>query len=563
MATREQIYEAIRRADAAGDAESVRALGAYLQAQGGAQAPASTPTTSAPPARAPEGAGAVGDDGYYANANPFAKGADEAGRRALYGVKQLFTKLSPEEQAEIARMEQAQASDPSALRTAGGIWGNVLMSAVPGGAVSNGLRGAMSARGLTTAFPRLSTLLNTMGTSGALGFAMNPGKGEDREAQLADKGAQALQDASIVAPVMHGAGRVLGRTLQAFQPSVDAAMLMAQRVYPTLQQGAESVVGRFIGGLTPQSGRVAERQAGELANAASRRIVGHDNYADQPLNQRSAAMDQDIHSTLGDATQGQRVQITPQLLAGMDAIAQTAQTRTGQFAAEGAAAQKFLQNLMGQPGSVTHAEFQRQFLNPLTQKIAATTDPQVRKALQNAYNHLVGYRNGGLHPDEVGITNAIEDSQLDLHAFDRAKDAGATARTGISPGQLAGAHDVPQPRNYSGTKQDLADPAVRTINGGGPGGGTSLLAAAKRALATLSSLGGAGLAVGNPVAGLSLAAPLYGLSAAGQTKTGARLLFGDMDWQRAGRAAVDAAYPYAGAPSGYTAQPMLNYLENQ
>lgn len=594
MATREEIYQAIRAADAAGDGEAVKRLGAYLSSMsggqwednsplptqpwednsplpsGGLQGGASTPTTGQPSASAP--APAEGPATGAATPNPqaqaFVHGVDDEFVRGAYGLKQLFSKLTPEEQEYLRAYNATANADPNpGSRTLGNIAGGAAITAVPGAGVSKGIAAGTEALGMA-ALPKLSALMNTMGTSGALSFALSTGQGNDRNDQLMDKGAQALQDSTLVAPAMHAAGRVFGRTFgQMFAPSADAESLMAHGVQPTLQQGARGKVGQFIGGLWPQPGGVKTRQQGEVADAMTNRIAGDDRYSGQtppmPLGDRSTNLNRDLlgeqETLLG---RGRQIAITPQLLQRLDSIAAGVQTPNGAYGNQASRLLKWVMNMTGNSGhSVSAVDYQRNFLDPVTRAIANERDPRLRDAYTQIYSELVGHRNAPLTPPQMSTMNNIENRTLDLGAMNNATRGVPSGSTGIAPNRLGAAYDIPGPRNYSGTKEELVDPAVRTLNAGGPGGATSLLAAAKRAMGMLGGLGSAGAAAGNPFGALALATPAYALSALGQTRGGARYMFGDTGFNRAVQGGMSSLYPYLGAEAGYTVSPALNYLE--
>ncbi len=141
MATRDDIYAAIRNADKAGDAESVRKLAAYLQTAGGAPKPAYD--VAADTARFDPASGMSGLEKFNA-------GAGKAFSDIGLGIKQKLGLASNEDVQESRRLDAPLMKNGAAV--AGNIGANVAMlapsallpgaSTIPGAAVIGGVMGA-------------------------------------------------------------------------------------------------------------------------------------------------------------------------------------------------------------------------------------------------------------------------------------------------------------------------------------------------------------------------------------------------------------------------------------
>jgi len=107
MADMTQVYEALRKADAAGDTEGARKLAAYIKSQGSQQT------------QAPATAGSEMEQASDLTRNLVGFAAPMV--KTYYGAKQLVTGLSPEEKANLQGWQQMEEKAPIASTIAGNI----------------------------------------------------------------------------------------------------------------------------------------------------------------------------------------------------------------------------------------------------------------------------------------------------------------------------------------------------------------------------------------------------------------------------------------------------------
>lgn len=207
MATRQEIYAAIQRADKAGDSASVRTLGAYLS---------SMPPDVAPPAPIDPTADMTTTQKVLAGAG---KAFVDLGR----GAGQMARSVMPDSAADAiglptqADIDESRKLDAPLMNTTAGTVGNVIGNVaatlptvfIPGAA---GLRGAMAVGGATGALQPVATgesrLKNTAIGAGVGGASVVAG----RAANAAWKGGKALVEPLTT----KGQQRIAARTAERF-----------------------------------------------------------------------------------------------------------------------------------------------------------------------------------------------------------------------------------------------------------------------------------------------------------------------------------------------------------
>lgn len=513
----------------------------YMQRVGtGSGAAAPAPVAPTPTARAPERPeGLVTPES--SRLDKLRYGVANAGIETYLGAKQLFGKLSPEE-INVLQQSRGDVDRGGGWGTAGQIAGHVGVAAA--GALAAPARLAQAV-GALRGIPGLAA---GAGVSGAETAALTPVEDQDSivSGKLAEGGKAALTQGALSA-----GGQVLKKAVtRMFTPSADAVKLMDQGVYPTLQQGAESRVGQTIGGLASGSKAVPRRQAQEVLDAVTSRATG--GQATLPggtLNERLGVVNDVLDKDYGAVLGNKKFPMTASIRRGAVAAAQGVEQPGGRFAQEAAEAASTVHNVMGDSTNgvrMGHEKLVKDYLDALQQTITDGTPQRVQQGIIAAKNLVLQQsRNSQLTPDELAVMKDIDSRYFDLMRLKDAAAGSAGHEEGVPIRKLAEAYargpGMDQIGARNATSDELVGPAYRML------GKTESENAARgtllnwRRMAGLGTLGtGAALTglVGPTAAALS---PLYATSIAGQTKAGARALFGDYDWQKALRAGLDSA----------------------
>lgn len=272
MPTREEIYTAIRNADKAGDAESVRKLGAYLQTMGGQPAP--TKVTSLPPASYDP---TEGMSTFEKLAAGVGKGMTDMAR----GAGQVLGLVSRKD------VEDARRLDAPLMKTTAGQFGNVVgnlaltapLAAIPG---ANTVAGGATIGALTGLLqPSTSTGETVANTAlGGVAGAAIP---------AAVNGIRTLRAA---AEPFYAAGqnRIVGRALNAAAGS--DAPAVAQRL---------AQAGEIVPGSAPTVGQAAENAGiAALDRAATASNPGVTNAVSERMAAQNAARVNALRDLTGD-----------------------------------------------------------------------------------------------------------------------------------------------------------------------------------------------------------------------------------------------------------------------
>lgn len=181
---------------------------------------------------------AVGEDvAKMREGNALVRGARGAGatlQNAGYGIKDIFTDLSPEEQRAVAANKQFLEQDTAGK--VGGFVADVASYALPGGLAAKGItKGVMM-------LPRAAQLAAGVGANAAVDAGLSAAYATGDKSDAAVSGALGSLGGQA-------AGKVLSKTLGGLvTPSADAAALMRQGVQPTIGQAADQATftGRAI-----------------------------------------------------------------------------------------------------------------------------------------------------------------------------------------------------------------------------------------------------------------------------------------------------------------------------
>jgi hypothetical protein len=535
---------------------------AAIEAQ---QAPSPAPTPTQPAKTAPEGFERAG--GY----GPIMAGVADAGVRGYLGVKQLFGGLDEEERAILRMQKEEAAADPNGgQRTVGNIVGNIAATAIPGAKAAGAVARGVSM--LPKALQFLAPVAAGAATSGAQGLVLNPGDSEESDfgSQMAEKAKMAGTDA-MFGGALAGGGQILKKALTGmFRPTAEARRLMDENIVtPTLQQGAESRIGRFIGGLTSGAIDVSKRQNEEALDAYLKQVAPHLDLTDMNVPEKVALLRQNF---LGDAATGAKGEYD-QLFDGKKfsltqpkraAIWDAARGKKG---TQPQATQMATQAMGGTGTAMTSsntvtlgAAKLREYRDLIQDAIDGMTGPdtmsaQAKKSLiaaKSKFDELV--RDPSLTAAEKQTLAEIDQRYSD---FLRYQEAAKSSGFHVKPKLKDVSAKLSQMDPSGGTnfaqgtaspiQRDIVEPALRVM-GEEPKQdmARTLLVNAKRAAALGS---GAAAVAGNPFG--MIAAPGYAVSLAGQTKRGARMLFGQEEWQKALAQAINEVAPYL-AGSGQT-----------
>lgn len=491
---------------------------------------------------------------------PFAAGMAESAIKGALGIKQFFGGLSPEEQAILAEIKAEGEADPNkGWRLAGNLTSDVAMTAAPG--VGWGAKAALPrlAKAIAARSGKVAGAIGAgAATSGLTGLVLNPGEGETFGDQMASKAKKAVEDAGYGAGFAT-VGRVLKKTMEGLKRTPDAQKLLDAGVTPTVQQGAEGDLVRFISGLSAGAFPVKDRQQAEMLDAAEKIVSGgRMSHPGGTLNERIEALrglfDQDYLGVFGT----KRFPLSTKTRADVAQVGADVMTPTGQFVDEAQQASRKIANVMGDATntiSVRSEKMQKNYLSELARLAVEEDNPRVAEALRNAREVLIQkMRNVRLSQQELDLLGLIDKKYTDFSRLrEVAKRSGE--KEGLSWAEAANAYANRPGSADTGMVEDLLGPATRVL-GKTPlqyqarGLGTAL----KRSVPLLAGAGGL-LAAGAPAAGVaSIAAPLYALSLASQTAPGARIMFGQTDAQREMAKWLSKVAPNL-ASAGYTLSP--------
>ena len=486
----------------------------------------------------------------------FKQGLGDAGIGMYLGAKQLFSTLDEDERGVLNEMEKDTKADPNPWSRGGGkVAGQLAATVVPAShlskamaarvALANASVPATTALGRTAQAVAGSQAVNAGAVSGLQTGLLEPIKDAATYGEgLVGKGKEAAKSALAGALTTLGVQGATKMVTRPFTPTHEAEELMRQGINPTLQQGAESRAGKYIGGLTSGAVPVRGRQNKEVRDAVARRIMpGQDveslNTPDL-IRAAQATIDQDYARILG----GKTYTVSNANRTAMNNVVNRLNIRAD-------ARQSAFQSLdaVFPPGTNTlrmgPAKMQeyRQVLQDQIDAMGGddVVSKQAKQALIAVKNQFdTSVRNTRLSADELTALRDVDARHFD---FTRMAEAADTVRGQQSLGlnDLMGAYKkMAHGRSFateaSRTQDQILGPATRTM-GLTPNQDmvrTALIAATKAT---------AGVAANTVAPGV--AAPLYGVSLLGQTGRGARALFGHTDTQRALAEMVRNAAPYA------------------
>lgn len=483
-------------------------------------------------------------------------GMADATIKAWIGLKDMLGMRNEDDTAVLAELKKEQDADPEKFkRTYGNILGNIGLTAGASGAMAKGYTAAKSA--LPNVLKFLAAPAAGAAVSGAQDFALTPGTYGEK--------AEAGKTGAMWGGALSGAAAAASKGLtQMFKPTAEAQDLMRQGVNPTLQQGAESAVGRFIGGLTSGAVDVRTRQNQEIIDALLKRVAPGMDTAGMTIPERVALLSERFNGTPGGAKgeydalmAGKKFILTQPARGDVWAAArgpkgtqpEATQLATEAMSGTGTAMQSQNTVRMSYDKLKEYRMLMQDAVNSFNSN-NGVMEQQAKKNLIKArevFDNLV--RDPSLSAAEKAALADIDARYGDFLRFaDAAGSSGFHAKPTAARVMKSYENMAPSSMSFAraenDTQRELLEPAVRTM-GLTPtqDEARSLVASIKRAGKVLATGAvGAGAVAGNPY-GLALA-PAYGISLAGQTKQGARALFGENAWQKALAAKLRDVGPY-------------------
>lgn len=487
--------------------------------------------------------------GVLLNNSAIKSGIGDAAIKGYVGLKNSLGMGNVDDAAALAELKKEDAADPEPFkRGAGAFAGNMLATALPAAKAAGALAPAAARLGMLAAPATAATV--SAGTEALLA----PGTPGEK--------AQAAGEAALWGGGLQAAGsavRKVGTGL--FRATQEAKDLMAQKVYPTLGEAADSRLGRFIGKLTTGAVDAPKRQAKEVEAAFIRRVlpgfeVPKDMHTDEitavvkdRLGKERDALLNGKRFTLGKGvimdllstargpkgTQSEAANMAAKAMTGIDEVVDMKTRRLGRerFEEIRGIVQKAIDDFgRGAPGPV-QVQAKRNMIAVKDKLDALVRDPALSK-------------------DELAKLHNLDDRYADARRYFGVAET-APGQKEVTPIRLLREYAAQAP---SGTafstaarpmQRELVAPAVRVLDASNQDEPRSALVAIKRALPRVAGAGAAlGASAVSPYAGAVLA-PAYAASLAGQTKPGARALLGDYELQQRTAEALRKMFPYTSA----------------
>lgn len=202
MSQQDDLYAALKNADAAGDTEGARKLAAYIQSQGAAPAPAPAPSRMDAVLDAPViAAGGLTPRRAFNMGVGALRGAKDVIDTGAHGLASLYDKVTGSNQADQIRAEDKAGTDAYAARfgdntdaSIGRVGGQAAITLPVGGVLGQGAR-------LMGAGPKVVNALTSNGFSlGAPAAATTAGRLGDLAIRSGASGLDALVQAGVVDP---------------------------------------------------------------------------------------------------------------------------------------------------------------------------------------------------------------------------------------------------------------------------------------------------------------------------------------------------------------------------
>jgi hypothetical protein len=462
----------------------------------------------------------------------FGAGMAEATIKGVMGVKQLFGGLSDDDKAVLDQIKLENDADPEGFkRGAGELAANVMTSLIPGGAASKTAKAAGLAK----------TLGRAALTAGGTEFVTGVGKGDTYEEQIKSK----LENAGIAGLTGAATSGVLGGAAKAykglFRAAPETETLIKQGIVPTLQQGSDSKMGKFFGGLASGSTNVRNRQEQQIANAVLHKASeGNVDLPNATGREILDAAEGYVGGEYDKLFKGKRLTLSPSVVSEAQQAAQALNTR-GQFVNEATDAGRAVANVMGETGDrvrrINATTLKDNYLTPLSQAAYNEANSATKQRILDARTVLLDkVRNAVLTPEQKLRLKDVDSRNFDVERIREAIKGKAGEEEGITLSRLATAYGKNKMAGND-TMDTLIGPALRVL------GNTPRQDEARttkqiigRMIPPLAGAGGVTAATLGGTTGAVLGLPLaaaYGISALGQTEKGAKALLGQYDSQKA------------------------------
>jgi hypothetical protein len=366
------------------------------------------------------------------------------------------------------------------------------------------------------------------------------GEGDTYEQQMlskAENAAKAAATGAAFSGVLGGAAKAYKGLFRA-KPEVEK--LIAQGVVPTLQQGADSGVGRFVGGLASGATSVRNRQEDQIANAVVHKAT--EGMVDMPKATGNEILDSARGYVKGEYQKlfgGKRYDMSPTAVSDAQQAAQRLNNR-GQFVDEATDAGRAVANVLGNTGDVNRHlgidKLRDEYLTPLSKAAYAEASDATKERILAARKVIIDQvRNVKLSPTEKQRLGDLDVRNFDVERIREAIKGKAGEEEGITLSRLATAYGKNKMAGND-TMETLIGPALRVL-GNTPRQDEARTAKqiAGRIVGPALGLAGGAAAVTGGTAGAVLGLPLagaYGLSALGQTEKGAKALLGQYNSQK-------------------------------
>lgn len=534
--------------------------------------PASTQGSQGPAPAAPEGSQGFQRAGGY---GPVAAGVADAGIKTAVGLndtsrflekndprlmalKLIAQKLglggdnSPEMHAALNELQAEAKADPNpGKRAIGEIGANIALQAIPASKVSKMLPAGSFVKGVG----------NAAATSGLTDMLVTPGSPEEK--------LQAAGRAAALGGGLQAGGSVLRKALtKPFRASTEAEKLMSQGIYPTLQQGADTPAGKFIGGLTSGVTDISKRQNEEVVQAFLKRVVPGVDMKNMTTSERTALMETLLNGEYDAILSSKKFTMSP---ADRQTIWAAARGPRGTQDESVAMALKAMSGTGRALNSTNRINFRnarmkqtRDLLQDAIDKFKGDTvfEGEARDnliAAKRKFDELV--RDPALSPDErTALADLDQRFKAAQRFFDSAKKS--TTKEGVKVSDLLTSYRKLDKGNKMGFARgddpmlsDLLEPATRVLGLQNQDEARSAMVAARRIGAPLlKGAAAVGTAAVNPATAIPLSAA-YGLSALGQTKTGARAMFGDLPVQKELAELLRQTFPYTSSAGAAVSNP--------
>lgn len=507
--------------------------------------PGLVPGTKTIPSDTVTGTGVLKGDDTDSTLDQLKYGLGGVGVQGYLGLKNNFGKLDAEDQRVLKQSEddvQRSGTVGKVANTLGQVGGGVASAIAAGALVPEAAVAAVPAvvRAAIAKSPLLKGTLNYIKNAGAAGAQEGlTAPAEDQEDIVGSK----LKRAGVAAGLgvgLKGVTDVLQMPMRGmFRASKDAIDLMKQGVTPTLQQGGDSWLSRFVGGLTTGAFKHGERQGEEVTRVLGNR-VGNGNVDIPPgmtLNELTGQLEASIGQDKANLFKGKLLPMTAQIRDDALREADKLKLSGGRGLDPQREARGALDDVIGSDRNavrMTEPRFQRDYMDRMDNKISRARDEEAKAALISAKEVLEQKsRRSVLNAEEKATLDEINGRLYDLARMNEAKGTQGEL-PGFKIKSIVDAYGNQPDAALNVTNQELIGPIGRVL-GKQPNQNQAraMLVNSLRVLGGLGTLGTA--AVKAPY----LAAP-YAISLAGQTGPGAKALFGQYPLQRKLTSAFDS-----------------------